>query len=139
MGYECNNVVFSFKDAVSRLRRCNLYIFEETELDRVVCVCMPSEQDMALNISLHAPVIATAFLSTYKLQPQNLVWIEHHPRNPTQYGIVSFKWDGKQFVSAKQRPLTLIEASELNITPFIADRQKIEGFAKPPEKKEEDE
>lgn len=97
--------------------RCDLdiFLFEKSAL--VVATEREDDAASGMSISSGAPILATIILQKYRLDPDNVFWIEHYPekwvdgrriyRVAEIYHRVTFTFRGNRFVTPKWEALDI--------------------------------
>lgn len=97
------DTIFAFTDSLKRSGRCRLRVYQIP--GRTVVIA--TDQDIGPSVTNAAEEIATQVVHQFRIDPERLLWVEHYLREDTragqssggeEYDLVTFVWDGKQFV-----------------------------------------
>lgn len=77
----------------------------DIEIKGHVVIATQVPDNKGTSITNLAEVLATQIAQRYRINPQQLIWIEHYQQYGT-YDLVKFTWNGQQFTSPDWTKIT---------------------------------
>lgn len=112
------DMTYHFKGFLGSRCRCRIRIINTPGKD--VIIATEPKDGRGDSVARCAPQMATRIAHEFRIDPERLVWIEHHPKKTVndsieeeRFDLVRLSWNGKSFLNTERKPIGRDELEQM--------------------------